>query len=67
MSSFHLALDPADGSHRGGEDDEDEGDHDEGEHDDLEREGEAAGLLLVAVVLVLEEVQLVLINQNDKT
>ena len=63
----HLALDPADGSHRGGEDDEDEGDHDEGEHDDLEREGEAAGLLLVGVVLVLEEVQLVLINQNDKT
>ena len=49
----HLTLDPTDGSHRGGEHDEDEGDHDEGEHDDLEREGEAAGLLHVSVVLVL--------------
>ena len=59
LSSFHLALDPADGSHRGGEDDEDEGDHDEGEHDDLQRQRETAGLLLVAVGLVLEQVQLV--------
>ena len=59
--SFHLALDPADGSHRGGEHDEDEGNHDEGEHDDLEREGEAVGLLHVSVVLILEEIELVLI------
>ena len=62
----HLTLDPADGSHRGGEDDEDEGDHDEGEHDDLQREGEAAGLLRVGVVLVLEQLQLVLIYQKCK-
>ena len=54
LLSPHLTLDPADGSHRGGEDDEDEGDHDEGEHDDLEREGETAGLLHVGVGLVLE-------------
>ena len=58
LSSFHLALDPADGSHRGGEDDEDEGDHDEGEHDDLQREGQTAGLLQVGVGLVLQKVVL---------
>ena len=58
--SPHLTLDPTDGSHRGGEHDEDEGDHDEGEHDDFQWEGEAAGLLQLGVLLVLQHLQLVL-------
>ena len=58
-SASHLALDPADGAHGGGEDHEDEGDHDEGDHDDLEREREAVLLVLSAVLLQLQLVQLI--------
>ena len=57
-NSSYLALDPADGPHRGGEHDEDEGNHDEGDHDDLEGEGEAP-LLLPVALLQLQLVQIV--------
>ena len=58
-SSSHLALDPADGTHGGGEDHEDEGDHDEGDHDDLEGEREAVLLVLCVALLQLQLLQVI--------
>ena len=55
----HLALDPADGSDRGREHDEDEGDHDEAEQDHLEGEGQ--GLTLLIAIKGVKTVDLIIV------